>query len=70
MLPLRRWRCTALTEQFTMPGEFRMAMAPQQPVNAAEILALASADPDALPVSFSSKPGAKALKDYLPGGQK
>ena len=62
--------CTALTEQFTMPGEFRMTMAPQQPVNAAEILALASADPDALPVSFSSKPGAKALKDYLPGGQK
>lgn len=59
--------CRALTEQLVAPGEFTMTMAPEQPMNFVEALSLASENPDALPVTFTSKPGAKALKDYLAG---
>ena len=60
--------CRALGEQLSMPGEFSMSIAPKQPMSFAEALALASVDPDALPVTFASKPGTKALKDYLQPG--
>ena len=59
--------CRALAEQLSRPGEFSMTIAPEKPMNAAEAFALASANPDALPVSFRSKPGDKALTDYLRG---
>lgn len=58
--------CRAVSEQLAVPGEFRMTVDPEKPVNAAELFDLASINPDALPVSFSSKPGSRALKDYLP----
>ena len=47
-----------------------MTIAPEQPMNFMEALSLASGNPDALPVTFASKPGTKALKDYLPGERK
>ncbi len=63
--------CRALSEQLSMPGEFTMTVAPKQPMNFAEALALASVDPDELPVTFTSKPGTKPLKDYIqPGDEK
>ncbi len=60
----------ALAEQLAAPGEFSMTIAPEQPMNFMEALSLASGNPDALPVTFASKPGTKALKDYLPGERK
>ena len=59
--------CRALMEQLVTPGELIVTVAPEQPMNVMEALSLASVDPDALPVTFTSKPGAKALKDYFPG---
>lgn len=59
--------CRALTEQLAAPGEFTMTIAPEQPMNFAEALSLASGNPDALPVTFMSKPGTKAMKEYLAG---
>lgn len=62
-----REMCRALMEQLVTPGELIVTVAPEQPMNVMEALSLASVDPDALPVTFTSKPGAKALKDYFPG---
>ena len=56
----------ALLEQLERPGEFVMTIAPERPMNFMEIIALASMNPDALPVTFGSRPGEKALTDYLP----
>ena len=56
----------ALREQLERPGEFVMTIAPERPMNFMEIITLASINPDALPVTFGSKPGEKALTDYLP----
>lgn len=61
--------CRAVEEQLSRPGEFTMIIAPKQPINFMEALSLASENPDALPVTFSSKPGTKALKDYFPGDE-
>lgn len=55
-----------LLEQMAHPGEFRMTIAPEKPMNVMEAALVASLNPDALPVTFSSKPGTKALTDYLP----
>lgn len=56
----------ALYEQLEHPGEFVMTIAPERPMNFMEVITLASINPDALPVTFGSKPGEKALTDYLP----
>lgn len=56
----------ALLVLFAHPGEFVMSVAPERPMSFMEALMLASVNPDALPVSFSAKPGEKSLKDYLP----
>ena len=47
------------------PGEISMSIAPEKPMNLTEAAMLASLNPDALPLTFSSKPGTRAFKDYL-----
>ena len=56
----------ALTEQLATPGEFAMNLVPSAPLSIMELFTMAMMGSDDLPVTFSSKPGAKALKDYLP----
>ena len=55
-----------LTEQLTMPGEFGMSFIPEKPMSLMEFLSMAFEFSEDLPVAFSSVPGEKPLKDYLP----
>lgn len=55
----------ALLEQFSQPGELAMTFAPEKPMNSLEVISVASMNPDALPVTFSSKSGDKTLREYL-----
>ena len=55
-----------LTEQLTMPGEFGMSFVPEKPVSLMEFLSMLLEFSEDLPVAFSSVPGEKPLKDYLP----
>lgn len=57
---------TALTEQLSMPGEFAMALEPAAPISFLDLFTMVMMGSDNLPVTFSSKAGPKALKDYLP----
>ena len=57
---------TALAEQLSMPGEFAMALEPAAPISFLDLFTMVMMGSDNLPVTFSSKAGPKALKDYLP----
>ena len=57
---------TALAEQLSMPGEFAMALEPAAPISFLDLFTMVMRGSDNLPVTFSSKAGPKALKDYLP----
>ncbi len=56
----------ALSEQMAMPGEFAMSLAPAEPVRIMDLAALVMMGSDELPVTFTSKPGTKPMKEYLP----
>ncbi|WP_418765987.1 hypothetical protein [Mailhella sp.] len=55
----------ALTELFTLPGEFGMSYEPVTPVSLMELVSMIMIDPGSVPVTFSSKQGTKPLTDYL-----
>ncbi len=57
---------TALTEQLATPGEFAMDLEPAAPISLLELFTMAMMGSDDLPVTFSSKAGQKALKNYMP----
>ena len=56
----------ALREQMAVPGEFAMSLAPAEPVSIMDLAALVMMGSDELPVTFTSKPGTKPMKEYLP----
>ena len=49
-----------------VPGEFAMSLAPAEPVSIMDLAALVMMGSDELPVTFTSKPGTKPMKEYLP----
>ena len=56
----------ALMEQFTQPGTFQMAFSADAPMSFMALFSMVMAEPGSLPLTFSSTPGQKALKDYFP----
>ena len=55
-----------LKEQFTAPGAWSATFTSEKPVSMMEPVTMLFAAPERLPFSFTSTPGTKPLKEYLP----